>query len=210
VLLQQGRYEDALDRFGEADRVAPNNATTKNMIGLCYLNLGQHAEAISYFDRALDLIPNFTDARNNRGSTYLSLGQYRMAEVDFTSVLSDTTYPHHWEAYYNLGLANIGLRQLGAAEDNFQRAVTAPTPVFEAHVQLAELYQQQGKVEPAIELLEEAIIKFPDRYEAHLALGRILTQQNRKKEAKPYLETVVTLRPDSDLAKEAQRYLEGG
>jgi tetratricopeptide (TPR) repeat protein len=40
LFLQQGRYEAALERFNESDRIAPGNATTHNMIGLCHLRMG--------------------------------------------------------------------------------------------------------------------------------------------------------------------------
>lgn len=210
VLLQQGRYEDALERFQEADRHAPGNATVHNMIGLCYLNMQRHDEAIAAFDAALDLIPSFTDARNNRGATHLAMGQYALAEVDFVAVLADTTYPHRWEAYYNLGMAYFRRGQRAAAEENFRRAAFAPTPVFEAFLRLADIAQERGEIESAIDYLEEAKLKFPERIEAPLRLGRLLDQIGRRAEARGYLEQVISADPGSAYAAEARRILEGG
>jgi len=209
VLLQQGRYEDALKRFQEADAHSPGNATVHNMIGLCYLNMEKYDEALKAFDRALDLIPSFTDARNNRGATYLALKQYQLAEVDFIAVLADTTYPHRWEVYYNLGMAYLQRRQTGAAEENFRRAAFAPTPVFEAYLRLADIVQQRGEISGAIDLLEEAKLKFPDRIEASLALGRLLMRVGRVEEARAQLEHVVDSDPGSTFADEARQLLEG-
>ncbi len=145
VLLQQGQYELAIEKFKEADRVAPGNATVHNMIGLCNLQLRQYEKSLSSFNTALDLAPSFTDARNNRGTTYLALGQLRLAEVDFLAVLGDSTYPHRYQVYYNLGTTYFQQGQLGAAEENLRKAVTAPFPVFEAYVRLAEVYREQGR-----------------------------------------------------------------
>ena len=202
LYFQQGRTTEAQAEFEKADRLAPGNATTYNMIGLCHL-------ALTSFNRALELIPAFTDARNNRGSTYLAMGQFRLAEVDFTGVLGDSTYPHHWEAYYNLGLANLAARNLAAAEDNFRRAISAPLPVFEAYLRLAEVRQQQGNPKSAEQLLDEAMLRFPDRAEAPLALGRLLVTLGRVAEARPYLERIMQSYPDSAMAAEARRILGG-
>jgi Tfp pilus assembly protein PilF len=179
------------------------------MIGLCYLNMQQYDEALKAFDKALDLIPSFTDARNNRGATYLALKQYQLAEVDFVAVLADTTYPHRWEVYYNLGMSYLQRRQQGAAEENFRRAAFAPTPVFEAYLRLAEIAQQRGEASSAADLLEEARLKFPDRLEAPLALGRLLMQTGRVEEARTQLQHVIDADPGSTFADQARQLLEG-
>jgi tetratricopeptide (TPR) repeat protein len=59
VFMQQGRYDDALEKFKEADQVAPGNATNSNMIGLCYLRKQELDKAFAYFDEALRLVPSW-------------------------------------------------------------------------------------------------------------------------------------------------------
>jgi tetratricopeptide (TPR) repeat protein len=207
VFMQQQKYQEALERFREADKANPGNATVYNMIGLCYLSLEELDKALENFDIALQLIPGFTDARNNRGTTYLALDQYRMAEVDFIAVLSDSTYPHRWKVYYNLGVTYLSRGQIGAAEENFQKAITAPNPVFEAYLRLAEIAQAQGRLDSALGLLEEARFKHPERLDGSLAYGRMLIDAGRPNEARPYLEDVVASAPESTLADEARELL---
>jgi tetratricopeptide (TPR) repeat protein len=207
VFMQQQRFDEALDRFRAADQANPGNATVFNMVGLCYLSLEQLDKALENFDTALQMIPGFTDARNNRGTTYLALEQYRLAEVDFIAVLSDSTYPHRWKVFYNLGLTYLGRGQIGAAEENFQKAITAPTPVFEAYLRLAEIAVSQGRTDSALGLLEEARFKYPERLDGILAYGRLLTDLGRSEEAEPYLEDVIASDPGSQLADEARALL---
>ncbi len=209
VLFQQGRYDDALRLFEEARGETPTNGTIYNMIGLCHLRTNNLPAAMNAFNSALKVIPAFTDARNNRGATFLALRQYQLAEVDFVAVLADSTYPHHWEVYFNLGLATQGQGQLGAAVENFTRAINAPRPVYAAYIRLADIKQQQGAIGQAIDLLEEAELKFPDRLEASLALGKMLTTLGRADEAKAHLERVIRSYPGSEIAKEAEILLEG-
>ncbi len=207
VFMQQQRYQEALARFHEADAANPGNATVYNMSGLCYLSLNQLDKALENFDTALGMIPGFTDARNNRGTTYLALGQYRLAEVDFVAVLSDSTYPHRWKIYYNLGLTYLGRGQVGAAEENFKKAITATNPVFEAYLRLAEIAQDQGRIDSALSLLEEAHFKYPERLDGILAYGHLLIDAGRPDEARPYLEDVIASDPASPLAAEARLLL---
>lgn len=208
VLLQQGRFNDALKSFEKAAQLQPENATTHNMVGLCYLKLEQYDKALAAFNKALDLVPSFSDARNNRGATYLAMKQYHLAEVDFLAVLGDPTYPHRWDVYYNLGMTYLDRGQLGAAIENFRRAAYASAPVFEAFLRLAEIAERQGKTDSAIDTLEQAHLKFPDRSEATFRLGKLLMNNGRKDEARKYLQEVAESDPGSKLAGEARKLLE--
>jgi len=208
VLLQQGRYQDALEAFEEASQHQPGNATVYNMIGLCHLKMVQYDQALQSFSNSINLVPSFTDARNNRGATYLAMGQYRLAEVDFMAVLGDSTYPHRWEAYYNLGMTYLQRGRLGAAEENLRRAATAPSPIFDAFLRLAEISVEKQNIDNAIDLLEEAMLKFPDRVEPAFQLGRLLMEQGREDEARPHLRRVIESDGNSELANQARLLLE--
>lgn len=208
VFMQQRRFEEALERFHQADKANPGNATVYNMIGLCYLSMNQIEKALENFDIALEMIPGFTDARNNRGTTYLALEQYRLAEVDFIAVLSDSTYPHRWKVFYNLGLTYLGRGQYGAAEENFHKAITAQNPVFEAYLRLAEIAESQGRIDSAVSLLEEAHLKYPERLDGILAYGGLLIRVGRIDEGRIYLKDVIASDPSSQLATEARRILD--
>jgi Tfp pilus assembly protein PilF len=207
VLMQQGRVDEALEQFREADRIAPGNATIFNMIGLCEMRLGNLDTALSSFDTALELVPGFTDARNNRGATYLAMGQYHLAEVDFMAVLGDSTYPHRKQVYYNVGLSYLQRNQLGTAEENFRRAIILPGPVFDAYLRLAEIAQRHGDLDRAEDLLVEARLNFPDRIEVSFEMGKLLILQGRDEEARPYLERVVGDAPNSESAETARSLL---
>ncbi len=209
VELQQGHYQAALKHFEEASRLEPGNATAYNMIGLCELRLGKPAQSIDAFNKALALIPSFSDARNNRGVAYLELRQYRLAEVDFLAVLADTTYPHRWQVYYNLGMTYLEMGRLVAAEENLRRAAHAPMPVFYATLRLAEVQQKQGKLEQAISTLEAAHVKFPNRPEATLELAKALILAGKKERAMTYLKEVLSDAPGSPWAAQAKQLLKG-
>ncbi len=207
VLMQQRRYQEALERFLRAQAISPTNATIHNMVGLCYMQMDKVEDAMSAFDRALGLAPSFTDARNNRGFSYLAQGKAQLAEVDFLAVLADTTYPHRWESFYNLGMAQLQQGRLGSAEESFKRAAYAPVPVFDAYLRLAEIAQRQGQTDAALDMLEVIRVQAPERMDAALEIGRLLTLLDRREEARPHLEAVIDSDPTSAPADEARALL---
>lgn len=207
VLLEQRRYQEALESFQQADRTAPGNATNKNMIGICYLRMGQYDQALLSFNDALQMVPGFTDARNNRGTTYLSMGQLRLAEVDFVAVLGDSTYSHRRQVYYNLAVTYLKQNQIGAAEENFHRSIQQPNPVYGGYIELAKIAQGQGKLQSARGLLEEARLYFPEELGISLELGKLLMLMGKAEEARPYLERVIADAPGSDAAATARTLL---
>jgi len=209
VALQQGHFDQALKLFEEAASLQPKNATAYNMIGLCHFRKENYPEALEAFTKALNLVPTFSDARNNRGATYLAMGQFSMAEVDFLAVLADNTYPHHWDVYYNLGMTYYRRGNVAAAQEAFVKAITSSTPVYNAYLRLAEIDEQLGNTDSAIDELQEARLKFPQRVEAPLALGRLLVKLGRQEEARQYLQEVIDGQPRSEMAREAQKLLEG-
>jgi len=210
VLMQQGRLEQAIEVFEQADQIAPGNATVHNMLGLCALRLGSLDDAMISFDRALEIIPGFTDARNNRGATYLAMGEYDLAEVDFMAVLGDSTYPHQKQVYYNLGLTYIQRGLLGAAENSFRKTIILPNPVAEGYIELAGIAQRRGQMETAEELLVEAQLNFPERTDLSFELGKLLMIMGREDDARPHLERVVADAPSSDSAAMARSLLGTG
>ena len=207
VLMRQGRFEEALKSFENADSIAPGNATVQNMQGLCHMRLGQYDQALAAFDRALAIVPGYTDARNNRGATYLATGQYHLAEVDFIAVLGDSTYEHRKQVYYNLGMTYLQQDEPGAAGENFRRAVILPNPVFEAYLRLSDLAQRNGETDLSLEYLEEARLNFPERTEVSLELGKVLLLMGRDNEAKEHLEHVIEAAPGSSSADTARSLL---
>ncbi len=65
VASQRARFDEALDAYSEAARVAPDRALPLVGIGLVLTRLGKTTEALSAFDLALDRAP--TDETALRG-----------------------------------------------------------------------------------------------------------------------------------------------
>ena len=65
LLLEEGRYEDAVEYLSEAVALDPNEAYIYNNYGLALLNTGAEDDAVEAFEIALEIDPGFTRAENN-------------------------------------------------------------------------------------------------------------------------------------------------
>ena len=82
VASQRARFDEALDAYGEAARVAPDRALPLVGIGLVLTRLGKTNEALSAFDLALDRAPTDETALRGRVDALLALGdRVRAAET---------------------------------------------------------------------------------------------------------------------------------
>lgn len=74
VASQRARFDEALDAYGEAAKVAPDRALPLVGIGLVLTRLGKTPEALSAFDLALDRAPIDETALRGRVDALLALG----------------------------------------------------------------------------------------------------------------------------------------
>jgi tetratricopeptide (TPR) repeat protein len=82
VASQRGRFDEALDAYGDAAKVAPDRALPLVGIGLVLTRLGKSTEALSAFDLALDRSPTDETALRGRIDMLLALGdRSRAAET---------------------------------------------------------------------------------------------------------------------------------
>jgi len=100
-LKNQGRYEEALERFQEVLAAEPDHAGAHLGLGLVYCFVGRFDESLEELKRAVECEPDWVDARLNLAKTYAMLGMYDEARVEFNQVL--TLHPGHPEAKKQLG-----------------------------------------------------------------------------------------------------------
>ncbi len=65
LLLEDGRYEEAVEYLAEAVALEPDEAYIYNNYGLALFNTGAEDQAVEAFESALEIDPDFTRAENN-------------------------------------------------------------------------------------------------------------------------------------------------
>ncbi|PIR17781.1 MAG: hypothetical protein COV46_02730 [Deltaproteobacteria bacterium CG11_big_fil_rev_8_21_14_0_20_49_13] len=114
IFFSEGKYDEALSKFIEAETKNPNDPVIYNNIGLIYKKKNDFAKAESFYKRAIQLKPNYPECLNNLGVLKTSSGDPLEAVIYLKrAIVADNTYA---DAYFNLGVLNDG-------EGNFKEAI---------------------------------------------------------------------------------------
>jgi len=82
VAAQRSRFDEALEAYGEAARLAPDRPLPLVSIGSVLVRLGKSTEAVAAFDKALDKVPTDEPALRGRADALLAVGdRFRAAET---------------------------------------------------------------------------------------------------------------------------------
>ena len=87
-LVEQGRYDDAIEEYTKAIELNPSLAIAYNNRGNAYRILGQLLWAIEDLDETIRLNPGFAEAYFNRGLAYKVQGKKSEAIADFEKVIT--------------------------------------------------------------------------------------------------------------------------
>lgn len=114
-LYGAGRYDEALNKFLEADSKSPNDPVVFNNIGLIYKKKNELARAESFYKKAIQIKPDYPECLNNLGVLKTMTGEPLEAAIYLKkAIAADNTYA---DAYFNLAVLND-------QEGNFKEAIS--------------------------------------------------------------------------------------
>jgi tetratricopeptide (TPR) repeat protein len=127
-LLEQGKYERAIEKLVAARERLPGHAQLWNHLGLAYHGAYQLKDAINAYQQALRLDPNLAVARYNLGCLWLEQNEYAMAAEQLRSYT--LLQPESADGWLRLATALLRDRKLDAAERSFAEVLKrAPTNI---------------------------------------------------------------------------------
>jgi Tfp pilus assembly protein PilF len=206
--LSIGAGEPAIRELTEAVKLEPTNAEFHNALAFAYHYEGRYQFALTHYAKALELAPGYAEAHVNLAALYLDLARWDDAIAHGREALKITTYEKPEKAYYNIGRAYIGKKDLISARRAFRDALAFHDNFPEAHLELGTIYFQQGNIEDAIGEFREALRLRQNFPEALVDLGVAYLELGRKAEAAVQFQKVIQLDPESELAELAKWYLE--
>ena len=86
-LFEDGEYQRALDKYGEALEQAPNHIHAMRGRARSLMQLGQSPRALAVFNTAISLEPDFGATYANRGILHDRMGRYEKAAEDYERAL---------------------------------------------------------------------------------------------------------------------------
>ncbi|MDO5581777.1 MAG: tetratricopeptide repeat protein [Planctomycetia bacterium] len=181
----------------------------KNTEGVVYYQQGQYDQALAHFQEAIRLNPNNADAYYNLASTYQKQSvQYRQpalqaqAENYYRACLDHNPNPETTVCCYR-GIATImNQRNQGVQAEELLKSWGTRNPnSLDPKLELAYLYEAQGKNREALASLQEAGTLAPNDYRVYYKTGVIQQKLGQPQAALDQFLMAGRLNPsDSEIA----------
>ena len=124
ILQKEGRFDEALTYYKQAEALDPSNINTRINVGTLYQQKGDYRTAIKAYESVLILYPNNVNANYYRAQCYDKLGDNKIAQEAYKKVIAldpnmgnvikrtngskcqKTTSPQQFVEYVNTNLAD--------------------------------------------------------------------------------------------------------
>ncbi len=121
ALLDEARYDEAIEHFKESLAIDPDNAPNHYGLGVVLAKQGRMPEAIEHYKAALSLDANLPGAHSDLGVALDRTGEKDEALEHFRQAVEIA--PDYVDGLHNLGKALLDRRQYDEGEDCFRKAV---------------------------------------------------------------------------------------
>jgi tetratricopeptide (TPR) repeat protein len=193
LLIQQRRFEEALEHLNEAVESGLGGTETMRKIGLIHLELEQYDEAISVFSDLLDKDPAAHHFRIYLGVAYEEKGDLDRAYAEFMKI------PHDSNVYIDaVGHIAFILREKGqtdAAVEILKNAIAVNPGQIELYLNLSSIYEAAGTPKLALDLLLGAEKRFADEPRLHFRIGVLYDTLGEKPDSIERMKKVLSLNP---------------
>lgn len=148
VLMRNGNTLRALHKFRESFRIAPTNADSAYMAGLCFLTLGRPRGARKWFRVALKLKPDSARDHSALGNAYSIEGRDQSAFAAFARALEIDESFH--DAWYNWAAALAARKDYAGAIRTVKGGLRHHPRSFELLTQQVFCLRQMGAYDAAL------------------------------------------------------------
>ena len=155
----KGNHDEAITHYLNALKIAPDYHPAHNNLGSLYLGRADFASAEEQFHEAVRLDQNDAQAYFNLGNVFLLKGRYAESEAALASGLRrrpDSAFGHFLE-----GCLSVRTGKLIEAEKDLRTALQLDSTMWQAHLQLVNLYLKQQRRQHAIAELQVFLKAFP-------------------------------------------------
>lgn len=200
VVRTSQAWRDNVGLFERAALTSPKSVLIWNNLGLAYTYEGRYAEAELALRKGLDVQPGHGYSLHNLGVAVRRQGRVEEAIGYYEQAMAQDP----WDSLYayNAAEAYAFLGQDARAEQLYRRVLRVRPGHHEARHNLGYLLMQQGRLEEARPLLEEAAAGAAKPARALNSLGILEARQGRLDQARLYFEAALKAEPDLRAAQD--------
>jgi tetratricopeptide (TPR) repeat protein len=165
IAIQMGNPQRAVELFGRAIEIDPNNVAAYCNSGLALRELRQLDAALARFEQAIALKADSSEAYSNRGLVLCELKQWDAALASYRQAIA--IEPDYAEAHLACARVLQELKQWDAALASCDRAIAIVPDYEEAYLGRAVVLSQRRQMDAALASYDRAIALKPDYATAH-------------------------------------------
>jgi len=205
--LKSNDSTQALKEFLKAEEFEDDDAQLQAALGQTYFLKKAYADSEKHYLKALKLDEDNPKFENNLAALYLQWERWDDAMFYFHKAATNLLFPQAEVAWTGYGYALFRKGEHVKAIDAYMKAIDQNWRYPQAYVRRGEVFYALDKPGKAISDYRQALKLVPDYALAHFnfALSSMKLQDNQS--AIEHFNKVVTLRPESDLARQAKSYL---
>jgi tetratricopeptide (TPR) repeat protein len=175
--LKENHMEEAFAELTEAKREHPEDARTRNFLGIVLVRLGKNDEAATEYREALRLNPQMEDAYRNLG--FLEWNEHQLESAREALNRAVELSPNDSFAHYYLGRVLLDEQRYTPAIREIESS-NVPLPADTSFsIQLASAHIALGNKDQARKLLEQlATIPLDDKQSIHVAALFLALREN--------------------------------
>lgn len=203
--LDRGQPARALQEARRAVREAPDEAAPRVIEALALADMDRLEEAATALEEALRRHPD--DARLYATLRSVCVEQQREdVALDVLQRLASQR-PGHWLLTLNLGWAHHAVGDSSQALVLLESAVADPDPDVApeervlAYVELSRLYGEQGRLQDAVQVIDDALVSTPHEPRLLVTAGELRLRQGQAQQAEALFDDA--LRGSDDVARTA-------
>ncbi len=186
--------QKAIVEFEAVTRLDSSDLESALILGRLYKVNNQPQKAEAVFKQVLQDKPDSRGVLVNLTQLYFDQGEYQKV-IDLLKGIPDSSMTP--SLLYLLGSAYMQARNLGAAEDAYQRALQREPDSQDIRRAYSEALMADGKMQQAREQLEAILKATPDDGATYLRLGQLDRKMGRFDDAKKEFERAKALDPSN-------------
>ena len=153
TLLNEERYDEAIDKVRQVLQTSPRSAPAYEILGAALLKKGELDQGLEALNRAVELNPKQSSAITKIGDVYLARKQYKEATAQFLKAIQID--PDDRRAHQRLGILYEREGQDGLAIEHYEKGLIGTPPGYVGiKVNLGRLYNNRRQYTKTLSLLE--------------------------------------------------------
>ena len=194
--LGMHKFSDAERDDQEALKRAPNSPTPYVQLGNVQLAQKHYNDATKFYQQALDKDPASSDALRGLMTTYVEQKQYDQAIAAANAQIAKS--PNTSNFYDLLATALFdGKKDYAGCEAALRKAIELDKNNTDAIEKLGKVEIQQGKLDQALALYQQAIKDYPRERRFYPLLGQLFEEQQNWDQAKAMYQQALAISPDT-------------